>query len=408
MHPCRICAEPLCETFADLGFSPLANSYLRAEDLERMEPHYPLHAYVCSNCLLVQLTQFESPQRLFSDYAYFSSFSTSWLEHAHEYAGHMTARFDLNAKSLVLEVASNDGYLLQWFQKKGIGVLGIEPAANIAEVARERGIPTRAEFFGADLAGKLQAEGIAADLIAANNVLAHVPNILDFIAGMKIVLKPRGVITFEFPHLLNLIQHNQFDTIYHEHFSYLSLHSLEVAFAKCGLAVFDIDFLNTHGGSLRVYVRHTEDTSKPDGTCLALAREHETSAGLHALATYTSFGDTVANAKSELLSFLIECRRNGKSVAGYGAPAKGNTLLNYCGVGPELLPFTVDRSPHKQGLYLPGTRIPIAAPERIEELRPDYVLILPWNLRTEIVEQMAMIREWGGQFVAPIPSVEVF
>ncbi|MEP7354996.1 MAG: class I SAM-dependent methyltransferase [Acidobacteriota bacterium] len=408
MGHCRICASPLTETFVDLGHSPLANSYLNSEDLHKMEPHYPLHVYVCSKCFLVQIGEVESPDHIFRDYAYFSSFSASWLEHARAYAEMMVARFALKQESLVLEIASNDGYLLRWFQQQGIPVLGVEPAENVAQVARKRGIPTRAEFFHAGFASQLQAEGVQADVIAANNVVAHVPNLLEFLKGIQIALKPRGVATLEFPHVLNLIQQNQFDTIYHEHFSYLSLLSLEKALAMCELSAFDVELLPTHGGSLRVFVRHHADESKSDGDGLLCARKKETEAKLHTLDGYADFGKKAVGIKTDVLTFLIVCQRTGKKIVGYGAPAKGNTLLNYCGVGPELLPFTVDQSPHKAGLFLPGVHIPIYSPDRLLEERPDYVVILPWNLRDEISQQMSGIRSWGGQFVTFIPHLEIF
>jgi 2-polyprenyl-3-methyl-5-hydroxy-6-metoxy-1,4-benzoquinol methylase len=404
---CRVCNHALSTTFADLGVSPLANSYLPAERLSRMEPFYPLHVYVCSNCLLVQLEEFESPEAIFSDYAYFSSFSSSWLDHAREYAEQVTQRYELGPDSLVIEVASNDGYLLQYFHRKGVPVLGIEPAANVAKVAVERGIPTRTMFFGTDTGRALAEEGLRADLLAGNNVYAHVPDLHSFTEGLRIVLKPRGVITLEFPHVAQMMRFNQFDTIYHEHFSYLSLLVVENVFKKHGLTVFDVDELPTHGGSLRIYGKHEDDESKPVSDSVCRVRKMELEEGLHDLQTYRAFAAKVREVKYALLEFLVRCQRQGKSVAGYGAPAKGNTLLNYCGVGPELLPYTVDRSPHKQGQYLPGTRIPIERPDVVLERRPDYVLILPWNLQEEISAQMSQIRDWGGRFVVPIPSLTV-
>jgi 2-polyprenyl-3-methyl-5-hydroxy-6-metoxy-1,4-benzoquinol methylase len=403
---CRFCGEPLTQSLADVGSTPLSNSYLREEDLERMEPNYPLHARVCGKCFLVQLESFESPQHIFSDYAYFSSYSDSWLRHAKAYAEAMTARFGLGAGSRVVEVASNDGYLLRWFRDAGIPVLGVEPAANVAKVAEENGIPSRVMFFGRETARALAANGESADLTAANNVLAHVPDINDFVAGFAILLKPEGVSTFEFPHLLQLMEHRQFDTIYHEHFSYLSLTTVKTIFAAHGLRVFDVQELPTHGGSLRVFAcldaaKHAETPA----VAALLAREK--AFGLTDLKRYATFQEEVKKVKRDLLSFLIEAKRAGKKVAGYGAPAKGNTLLNYCGVGTDLVDFTVDRSPHKQNTWLPGTRIPVYAPERIREEKPDYLLILPWNLKDEVMEQMAHIREWGGRFVVPIPETKV-
>jgi len=408
MSSCRLCSSPLTCTFTDLGMSPLANSYVKPEQLKAMEPFYPLHVYVCENCLLVQLEEFESPERIFSDYAYFSSYSTAWLEHARQYTEEMIRRFGFVSQSQVVEIASNDGYLLQYFRDRGVPVLGIEPAGNVAEVAREKGIPTREMFFGAETARALKQEGYAADLLLGNNVLAHVPDLLSFVEGLKVLLKPEGVITLEFPHLMQQIRSRQFDTIYHEHFSYLSLLVVEKVFDRFGLETFDVEELWTHGGSLRVYAKHREDSSKAISPRVAQLREAEEAAGLKNLDTYRQFAETVKDVKSDLLAFLIEARRSGKRVAGYGAPAKGNTLLNYCGIGPEFVEYTVDRSPHKQNTYLPGTRIPVYSPTHLLEDKPGYVLILPWNLREEISTQMASIRNWGGQFVVPIPRIEVF
>ncbi len=403
---CRFCGTPLKQSLADLGSTPLSNSYLRAEDLERMEPTYPLHARVCGSCFLVQLESFESPQHIFSEYAYFSSYSDSWLKHAKAYAEMAAMRFDLNAKSHVVEIASNDGYLLRWFKDLGIPVLGIEPAANVAKVAEANGIPSRVLFFGRETARGLVANGESADLTAANNVLAHVPDINDFVAGFSILLKPEGVSTFEFPHLLQLMEKRQFDTIYHEHFSYLSLTTVQKIFGTHGLRVFDVQEIPTHGGSLRVFACRT-DAQHAETPAVAELLEREKAFGLTDLKRYAAFQEEVKSLKRDLLSFLIEAKRAGKSVAGYGAPAKGNTLLNYCGVRGDFLDFTVDRSPHKQGTWLPGTRIPVYAPEKIREEKPDYLLILPWNIREEVVEQMSHIREWGGRFVVPIPEVKV-
>ncbi len=388
--------------------SPLANSYIKLEKANAMEPFYPLHVYVCERCLLVQLEEFESPQHIFSDYAYFSSFSDAWLKHASQYVDQMIERFGFGSKSQIVEIASNDGYLLQYFQERGVPVLGVEPATNVAEVARAKGIPTRDVFFDADTARTLKQEGYAADLLLGNNVLAHVPDLLSFVAGMKILLKPDGVITLEFPHLMQQIRHRQFDTIYHEHFSYLSLLVVENVFERSGLAVFDVEELWTHGGSLRVYGKHREDTTKRESDRVGQIRAAEEAAGLAQVDTYTRFAEQVKDVKCDLLEFLVRARREGKRVAGYGAPAKGNTLLNYCGIGPELIAYTVDRSPHKQNTLLPGSRIPVYSTERILTDKPDYVLILPWNLREEIAAQMASIRDWGGRFVVPIPSIEVF
>jgi hypothetical protein len=357
---------------------------------------------------LVQLEQLESPEAIFSEYAYFSSYSTSWLEHCRAYAEKMIDRFGLRPESQVIEIASNDGYLLQYFRAKQIPVLGIEPATNVAEVARQRDIPTRCVFFGAETGRKLWAEGYGGDLVIANNVLAHVPALLAFVEGLCAVLKPTGAITIEFPHVLQLISRRQFDTIYHEHFSYFSLLVVKNLMSRFGLRVFDVEELTTHGGSLRVYCCHDFDKTKPTSSRVTDLLHSECQAGLHDPRGYARFRDEVLAVKRELLRFLIEARANGKRVVGYGAPAKGNTFLNYCGVGRDLLPYTVDLNPHKQGLYLPGSHIPIYAPERIMVDRPDYVLILPWNLREEISGQVAGIREWGGKFVVAIPSLGVF
>jgi hypothetical protein len=401
---CRFCARPLQITFCDLGMSPPSNSYLTAEQLGRMEAFYPLHAYVCEGCLLVQLEQFQSPQEIFGDYAYFSSYSESWLAHASAYARSMIRRFGFGASHKVIEIASNDSYLLQYFRDAGVPVLGIEPAANVAKEAERKGIPTLVRFFGTKTAKELDGK---ADLLLGNNVLAHVPDLNDFVAGMKLALAPRGVITMEFSHLLRLMQENQFDTIYHEHFSYFSFLTVREVFAKHGITLFDVEEIPTHGGSLRIYGRHDEDSSKPLLENVALLKEKERRAGLERIDSYRAFGEQVKETKRRLLEFLIRAKREGKKVAAYGAPAKGNTLLNYCGVRSDFIDYTVDLSPHKQGRFLPGTHIPIHAPGRIAETRPDYVLILPWNLKDEIVSQMGHIRGWGGRFVVPIPSVKV-
>jgi SAM-dependent methyltransferase len=403
---CRGCGAPLHRTFVDLGAQPLANSFLEPAALNRMEPFYPLHVRVCDRCFLVQLPEVESPESIFGDYAYFSSFSDAWLRHAEAYVGLMVERLGLDASSHVMEIASNDGYLLQYMVARGVPVLGVEPAANVAEAAEARGVPTHVAFFGVETARRLVAEGRAADLIAGNNVLAHVPDLHDFVAGLAIALKPAGTITLEFPHLLRLMAERQFDTIYHEHFSYFSLLAVEPVFARHGLAVVDVDRLPTHGGSLRLYLRHAGGDPEVAAAVNEL-RDEEAAAGLGDLGTYTGFAEQVAEVKRDLLDFLIQSRRGGRRVVGYGAPAKGNTLLNYCGVGPDLLPYTVDRSPHKQGRFLPGVRIPIHAPERIAADRPDHVLILPWNIRDEIVEQLAGIRDWGGSFAVPVPRIAV-
>ena len=404
---CRACEQELNHTFVDLGASPLSNSYLAADGLEAMEPHYPLKVLLCTHCWLVQLGAVIKPENIFSDYAYFSSFSETWLLHAKDYVEKMVQRFEFNEGHKVIEIASNDGYLLQYFAQRGIPVLGIEPAENVAKVAVAKGVETLVKFFGVETAKKLAAEGKKADLLLGNNVLAHVPALNDFIEGMKIALKPDGVITMEFPHLMRLMSGNQFDTIYHEHFSYFSFISVEKAFARHSITLFDVEELSTHGGSLRIYGCHEGDATCPITDNVDELRNRELSAGFDRIETYQGFAKQVEESKRNLLEFLIEAKRQAKTVVGYGAPAKGNTLLNYCGVRTDFLDYTVDRSPHKQGHFLPGTRIPIFAPEKIRETKPDYVLILPWNLKDEIASQMAHIREWGGRFVVPIPAVEV-
>ncbi|MEX0806632.1 MAG: class I SAM-dependent methyltransferase [Candidatus Binatia bacterium] len=404
---CRFCDSSLRHVFVDLGMSPLSNAYLKFADLARMEPFYPLVVFVCERCFLVQLEEFESPGNIFSDYAYFSSFSDSWVEHARVYTHMIVERFGMERRHRVVEIASNDGYLLQHFVAKEISVLGIEPAANVAEAAVKKGIPTVVEFFGESLARRLVAEGAGADLIVGNNVLAHVPRLNDFVKGLKILLKPGGVITLEFPHLMRLIEENQFDTIYHEHFSYFSLHAVRQVMAAHGLIIFDVEELSTHGGSLRIYARHQEDQRSSISSRVADLAAREEAAAVANLETYVTFGEKVKHTKRKFLDFLIAAKNEGKSVVGYGAPAKGNTLLNYCGVRTDFIDYTVDRSPHKQGHFLPGTRIPIHHPDRIRETRPDYVLILPWNLTHEISAQMSYIREWNGRFVVPIPEVKV-
>jgi SAM-dependent methyltransferase len=404
---CRFCGSALTETFADLGMSPLANSNVRPENARDVECFYPLHAYVCSECRLVQIEQVATPDAIFSDYLYFSSYSDSWLRHAKAYSDKMIGRLGLGAQSQVIEVASNDGYLLQYFKESGVPVLGIEPAANVAKVAIEKGVNTKVVFFGAETANELVREGFAADLVAANNVMAHVPDLNDFVRGFKNILKPTGIVTVEFPHLLTQMRENQFDTIYHEHFSYFSLLAAEKVFAHHGLVLFDVDELPTHGGSLRIYGRHAENAGLQVTEAVTRVRDKELAAGLEGPEAYKAFAAQVIDIKCQVLEFLIEAKRAGKTVVGYGAPAKGNTLLNYCGVKTDLVSFTVDRSPHKQGTLLPGTHIPVRAPEAIAEAKPDYVFILPWNLKDEIMEQMSGIREWGGKFVVAIPSLQV-
>lgn len=405
---CRFCGESLRFTLVDLGMSPLCESFLSLEQVNQMEPFYPLHVYVCEKCYLAQLEEYVSPEHIFTEYAYFSSYAVTWLQHAENYTDLMIERFKLNDKSFVVEVASNDGYLLQYFVQKKIPVLGIEPAKNVAKVAIEKGVPTLTEFFGVQLARQLREEGKQADLIAGNNVLAQVPDINDFVGGMKILLKPGGVITIEFPHLMRLMEENQFDTIYHEHFSYFSFITAEKIFSAHGLTLFDVEELPTHGGSLRIYGRHTENDGLPITDRARELHDREIKAGFTNLEHYAAFGEQVKETKRKLLEFLIEAKRQGRSIAGYGAPGKGNTLLNYCGIRTDFLDYTVDRNPYKHGKFLPGTHIPIYPPEKIQETKPDYVFILPWNFKDEIISQMAGIREWGGRFVVPIPEVKVY
>lgn len=405
---CRSCGASLSNAFLDLGVSPLANSYVKASAQNRPESFYPLKVHVCPRCLLVQVEELVSPTVIFSDYAYFSSYSDSWLEHARTYVEMVIGRFHLSEHSQVVEIASNDGYLLQYFVARGIPALGIEPAANVAAAATRKGIPTLVKFFSESTARQLLAEGHAADLVVANNVLAHVPALNDFLAGLAILLKPGGVATLEFPHLLRLLEGDQFDTIYHEHFSYFSLLSAERVFASHGMTIFDVEELATHGGSLRIYARRTDPENGLVSANILDLRSREEQAGLHNLETYGRFGERVKENKRKLLDFLIAEKREGKAIAGYGAPAKGNTLLNYCGIRTDFIDYTVDRSPEKQGCYLPGTRIPIYPVERIRETRPDYLVILPWNLREEIMSQMSWIRDWGGRFVVLIPEVRVY
>lgn len=407
--PCRACGTPVRFSVVDLGLHPPCQNVVRPEDLGEGERFFPLHAFVCHECSLVQIDEVVPPEAIFAgEYAYFSSYSDSWVAHAARYVDRMVERFGLGAESLMVEIASNDGYLLQHAVARGIPCLGVEPAANVAAAARAKGVPTRVAFFGEDEATAMREEGIRADLIAANNVLAHTPHLRSFVAGLKELLAEGGVITVEFPHLVRLIDGTQFDTIYHEHFSYLSFTAVARVFERHGLVLFDVEELPTHGGSLRVYARHAGDATKPVSDRAEALRQRERIWGVDDLHTYAAFGERVRRAKHGLLEFLLAARRLGRTVAGYGAPGKGNTLLNACGITTDLLAYTVDRNPYKQGTYTPGARIPVYAPERIFETRPDYVLILPWNLRDEISAQMAGIREWGGKFVVPIPEVEVF
>jgi SAM-dependent methyltransferase len=405
--PCRFCGAALRQTFVDLGMSPLCESFPSATDLNRGELYYPLHVYVCEKCFLVQLEQYESPEDIFSDYAYFSSYSDSWLKHAENYCDKMIKQFELNRKSLVIEAASNDGYLLQYFVRRNISVLGIEPAANVAKVAVEKGVPTLVKFLGAQLANELAAEGRSADLVIGNNVLAQVPDLNDFVEALKILLKPEGVLTLEFPHLLRLIQSNEFDTIYHEHFSYFSMLSTVKIMEAHGMRVFDVEELPTHGGSLRVYACRADAKTHPLDPRVSELILAEEKAGLGSAKGYENFAHQVKQTKIALVDFLLDAARQGKTVAGYGAPGKSATLLHYCGIGKDLIEYTVDRSPYKQGRYLPGTHIPIYHPDRLRETKPNYVIILPWNLKDEIMQQLQYIREWGGKFVVPIPRVSV-
>jgi SAM-dependent methyltransferase len=404
---CRFCGADLRHTFVDLGMSPLCESYVPADRAGAMEPFYPLHAKICERCLLVQLEEFVTADHIFSEYAYFSSYSDSWVAHARAYVELAIERFGLGPDSLVMEVASNDGYLLRHVVERGIPALGIEPAANVAEVARELGIETIVRFFGREMAADLVAEGRRADLLAANNVMAHVPDLNDFVGGIQMVLADDGVATIEVPHLLRLVEDNQFDTIYHEHFQYFSFLSAQKVLAAHGLEVFDVDELKSHGGSLRYYAQRSDTGSRPVGQRVHDLVARERALGYDTLDGHRAFAARVEKTKWSLLEFLIATRREGKRIAGYGAPGKGNTLLNYCGIRTDLLDYTVDRNPYKQGQFLPGTHIPILHPEVLEQDRPDYILILPWNLKEEIVAQLSYAREWGARFVVPIPRVEV-
>ena len=406
--PCRFCGKELKYTMVDLGMHPLCQNHIEPEQLNNMEPFYPLHAYVCDDCFLVQLEEFVAPENIFAnEYAYFSSFSDSWVEHARQYTFMVSERFNLGADSMVMEIASNDGYLLQHFVNKSIPCLGIEPAANCAKAAEEKNVRSVTKFFGKQTAQDIASEYGKTDLLLGNNVLAHVPDINDFVGGMKILLNENGVITMEFPHLYQLMKHNQFDTIYHEHFSYLSFSAVNRIFFHHGITLFDVEEIPTHGGSIRIFGRHNEDELKPvtDRAKALLKKEQEE--GFDSLDKYADFEENVKETKRKILEFLIKVKREGKSVAGYGAPGKGNTLLNYCGIRTDFLDYTVDRSPHKQGRYTPGTHIPILSPDMIKETKPDYIFILPWNLKDEITSQLDYIRSWGGKFVVPIPEIQV-
>jgi SAM-dependent methyltransferase len=404
---CRFCGTELEDQVVDLGMSPLCESYLAAEQLDKMEPFYPLHVWVCRKCLLVQLNDYVRVEEIFTEYAYFSSFSTSWLKHAEQYVGMVSERLGLGPQSFVVELASNDGYLLQYFVKRGIPCLGIEPAENVAKAAREKGVETQVAFFNEETARALAASGKRADLVLGNNVLAQISDVNSFLAGIPHILKPTGTVTIEFPHLMKLFDENQFDTIYHEHFSYFSLLSAEALFAGHGMTIFDVEELWTHGGSLRIYARPNSDRSRPVGERVLALRRREEEAGYRKIETYTRFEEQVRETKRKLLALLIDLKRQGKRIAGYGAPGKGNTLLNYCGIRTDFIDFTVDRNPYKQGKFLPGTHIPIYAPEKIDEVKPDYVFILPWNFKDEILAQLAHIRNWGGRFIVPIPEATV-
>lgn len=403
---CRLCNSPLVHTFVDLGMSPPCESFIAADAANDVEPFYPLHAFVCDECFLVQLQEYVAPENIFTEYAYFSSFSDSWVAHAKRYCDMVIERFVLGDSSFVVELASNDGYLLQHFLTSNIPMLGIEPAVNVAKVAIGKGIPTLTEFFSEALAADMAARGQKADLIIGNNVLAQVPDINDFVAGMKVLLKPEGVITLEFPHIEKLIAENQFDTIYHEHFSYFSLLTIEKMTRRHGLKVFDVEEIPTHGGSLRVFFAH-EDSKFPREARVDSLLERELNAGLDRIETYTAFAEAVRQTKRNLLSFLIRLKEMRKSICAYGAPGKGNTLLNYCGIGTDFIDFAVDRNPYKHGRLTPGMHIPIRPVSEIPRMKPDYVLILPWNLKTEIVAQMNDIKNWGGKFIVPIPDISI-
>jgi SAM-dependent methyltransferase len=399
---CRFCGTELKTTFLDLGISPLANSYVKS--INQMEYMYPLRTYVCDHCFLVQVEEFESPEHIFSEYAYFSSYSDSWLNHCRIYVEQMIERYRYTSETRVIEIASNDGYLLQYFKEKGISVLGIEPAANVAKSAIEKGIDTSINFFGTKLAKSLREAGKMADLLLGNNVLAHVPDLNDFVEGMQILLQPQGTITMEFPHLLQLLEHNQFDTIYHEHYSYFSFTTVSRLFAKHNLSIYDVEQLETHGGSIRIYACHSENKELAISPAVYEMLEKELVCGMRNIETYTGFYTKVVQLKRQIMSFLIDLKNQGSTIVGYGAPAKGNTLINYCGIDRDYLDYTVDRSPYKQGAFLPGSRIPIYSPDQLKLTKPDYVFILPWNLKEEIIEQTSFIREWGGKWIIPVPE----
>ena len=405
---CRFCNEPLTNIFVDLGTSPLSNRFLRKEMLDDPEKKYPLCAYVCDKCFLVQLPEFEKPENIFEDYVYFSSYSSTWLQHAENYVHMMIKKFSFDEKNLVVEIASNDGYLLQFFKEKNIPILGIEPAVNVAKVAKEKGIPTITKFFGVNTANELRMDNKLADLIIGNNVLAHVPNLNDFVKGVKILLKPNGIITVEFPHLLQLIQQNQFDTIYHEHFSYFSFLVVQKIFSSHQLTIFDVDEIPTHGGSLRIYARHDENKNYEISNNVKKLLQNEIKFGLTDISTYLNFQSQINQIKKNIQDFFILAKESQKKIVGYGAAAKGNTLLNFCEIGRDFIEFIVDRSPHKQELFLPGTHIPVKSVNILQEIKPDYLVILPWNLKDEIIMQTNYIRSWEGKFVVLIPKVQIF
>jgi 2-polyprenyl-3-methyl-5-hydroxy-6-metoxy-1,4-benzoquinol methylase len=407
LHSCRFCGSKLEELVVDLGMQPLCESYVSEDQLDAMEPFYPLKTYVCGDCFLVQVLDFVSGEDIYSHYAYFSSYSDSWLRHTEDYVNMAVERFDLDSDKQVIEIASNDGYLLQYMQAKGIPVLGIEPAANVAEVAIKKDIPTVVRFFGVETATSLADDGMRADLLVGNNVLAHVPDVNDFVEGLRILLNESGVISMEVPHLASMFEHNQFDTIYQEHYSYYSLVAVSRVFEAHGLTIFDVDQISTHGGSIRIYASHSGDESHEITSAVHDLRRRELESGFEDLSTYREFGEKVMETKRKLLSFLIQAKREGKQIVGYGAPGKGNTLLNYCGIRQDFIDYTVDRNPFKHGKYLPGTRIPVFAPDKIAETKPDYVLLLPWNLKEELLDQLEYVREWGGKFIVPIPEVEI-
>lgn len=404
---CRFCGTPLEHRVVDLGMHPLCESFLSEDQVDTMEPFYPLHAWVCHECFLVQINDYVTAEHIFDEYAYFSSYSTSWLEHAERYVAGITDRLQLDGDSFVVELASNDGYLLQYLVERGIPCLGIEPAKNVAEVAIEKGVPTDVSYFGVGKAIEMAADGKMADLVCGANVLAQVPDLNDFVGGIPLILKPTGTVTIEFPHVMTTIEGNQFDQIYHEHFCYFGLISAEAVFAGHGMTIFDVEELPTHGGSLRIYARHAADESRPVSERVHELRSREEAAGYRDLAMYRGFEERVRDTKRKILELLIEAKRDGKSIAGYGAPGKGNTLLNYCGIRQDFIDFTVDRNPYKHGRYTPGTHIPIFAPEQLDEVRPDYIFILPWNLKDEIIGQLEYTRGWGAKFIVPIPEPTV-